>query len=422
MSGYRVQAQRGFTITSKHARPRVRGAKSTGREPSVPAETLDLAIDSLAAGGDGVGRAPDGRVVFVPLTAPGDRVRVALHERRSRFSRGRLMELLEAGPDRIAPLCPEFGRCGGCAWQHVDYPAQLRAKTQILADALERLAGLSLPEPISITPSPSPFAYRARSRVLHVGGKVGFRKLRSNAVCAVDRCPVLTAPVERALAQLAAEPPTADGEWELAAGDAEVRCVSLATGDGPRIALTVGDDRLQVSPGVFYQANPELLTPIARAVAAAAGSGRHGVELFAGAGFLTLGLARQFARVTAVESHPAAVSDLIENLRTARAENVDVVASRVEDAFDVAPLADARPDVVVLDPPRSGLPGGVTEAMIRAEPERIVYLSCDPATLARDLKAFAAAGYSLGGITAFDLFPQTAHVEALALISRSPTR
>jgi 23S rRNA (uracil1939-C5)-methyltransferase len=144
-----------------------------------PGDEIELAIDRLAAGGDGVGRAPDGRVVFVPWTAPGDRARVRIVETHGSYARGAVAKLLASGPDRVAPGCAVFGACGGCAWQHVDYPAQCAAKAEILRDALVRIGRLSPPGSLEVRPSPSPWRYRARARVLVAGGRVGFWRRRS---------------------------------------------------------------------------------------------------------------------------------------------------------------------------------------------------------------------------------------------------
>jgi 23S rRNA (uracil1939-C5)-methyltransferase len=332
-------------------------------------------------------------VVFVPFTAPGDRVRARVQESRPRFVRARVDALLEPGASRTEPVCPAFGSCGGCAWQHVEHRAQLAAKARIVADALERIAGLP-PGPVRIEASPQAYGYRSRTRVLREGGRVGYRRRRSHDGPARE-------------------------EWELALGDGAPRA-ALLSGDGPAagapIGLRVGEDRLDVSPGVFFQSNGLLHDALARAVGHAAGRGHHALELFAGAGFLTLGLARRFDRVTAVEADPIAARDLRHNLGAAQLSHVDVVAARLPEALERPSLAEARPDVAVLDPPRSGLPPGCADLLCELAPRRLVYLSCDPATLARDVRTFADHGYSLEAVEGFDLFPQTPHVEALAVL------
>jgi len=374
----------------------------------------ELRIESLAAGGDGVAHLPDGRVVFVPFTAPGDLVRVRLVESRARFARARVEELLEAGATRVSPVCAVFGSCGGCTWQHVDYAAQLEAKRQILCDAVRRIGGLVEPPVGPVLPSPSAYAYRGRARVRVEGGRVGYLRRRSHALCPVKRCPVLVPVLDRRLHELAEHPPQPEGEWELASGSDEVRASPLGARAAPRIRLEVGGRHIGVSSGVFAQSNALMLDALAARVADAAGSGSLAVELHAGAGLLTFGLAERFDRVVAVEGDPAAIGDLRANLAEAGLERVEVRAQGVEQAL--AELAGRRPDALVLDPPRSGLPPRSAEALVAVEAQRIAYLSCDPATLARDLAAICARGYALHALEGIDLFPQTPHVEALATL------
>lgn len=388
---------------------------------------VELVVESLAAGGDGVGRAPDGRVVFVPLAAPGDRLRVRLVEERARFARGEIEALLAPGPARVAPRCPVFGTCGGCAWQHLDYPAQVAAKQAIVRDALARIAGLAAPPPLGFTPSPAPYGYRGRARVRVERGGVGFRRRRSHALCAVGGCPLLAPPLEAALAALAAARPRPAGEWELALGaEGAVRVAPLAgargaAGAGDRLPLRAAGERLAISAGVFAQANALLLDALAEAVLAAAGRGGTALELFAGAGFFTLGLARRFAPVVAVESDPAAARDLAHNLRAAGLDGgatrrVRVVEARVEAWLAAGEAERLSPDVVVLDPPRGGVGAQAAAALARLPARRVVHLSCEPATLARDVAMFAARGWRLASVHGFDLFPQTPHVEVLAVL------
>jgi 23S rRNA (uracil1939-C5)-methyltransferase len=364
-----------------------------------------------------VAHAPDGRVVFVPFTAPGDRVRVAIGLRKERFLRGEVVELLEAGPGRTDPLCPVFGVCGGCDWQHLAYETQLEAKRTILRDAIERIAHLPLPERFSFRPSPEPYGYRGRARVSAERGRVGFKRRRSHAVCATSRCPVLVPALDDPLARLAAEPPEATGEWELTAGSGSCCVARVPVRDsGSWVEVEALGERLRVSAGTFLQANQPLREPLARAVVEAAGHGALCLELFAGAGLFTLPLARRFERVVAVESHPGAVADLEENLAAAGLGEIEIVAQPVEEAFASGALASLRPQALVLDPPRGGLEPAAREGLPRLAAPRVIYVSCDPATLARDVAVLADRGYELVALEGFDLFPQTAHVEAVACL------
>jgi 23S rRNA (uracil1939-C5)-methyltransferase len=385
-------------------------------------DELELTIASLASGGDGVGRAPEGRVFFVPFSAPGDRVRIRVSEEHARYSRGEIVELLEEGPARTEPGCAVFGLCGGCTWQHVAYEAQLEAKREILRSALERVGHISLPGPIGFTPCPSPYRYRSRTRVLVEGGRVGYRQRRSHALCATRHCPILVPELDRALERLWDERPEV-GEWELASGeDAAVRIERRDPNHRPRdlpdeLAIRVGGDPLTFSSGVFVQSNRWLRDALAAAVHEAAGRGRLAVELFAGAGFLTLGLARRFDRVVAVEGDAGSCADLERNVRRVGLENVEARCEAAERAL--AKGFGAVPDTVVLDPPRRGLVPEGAAALCALRASRIVYLSCDPATLARDLGLLCARGYEVLEVRGFDLFPQTAHVEALATLACS---
>jgi 23S rRNA (uracil1939-C5)-methyltransferase len=384
--------------------------------------TLELRIESLAAGGDGVAHDPQGRVLFVPLTAPGDLVRVHVRVSRKRFARGEVLEILEPGPSRTKPGCSAFPTCGGCAWQHVAYSEQVAAKATIVAEALERIGRLGVTE-VPITASPSVWGYRNRARLVQEGDGLGYRMRRSHSVCVVKKCPVLEPELEAALSR---ELPPWEGEepreWEIvtgSGGSVRARPVDDEVLPGvDAVEMQVGDDRLRISQGVFAQGNAGLLAPLAQAVvreATGADASTSALELYAGAGLFTLGLARHFDCVWAVESHPGAVADLRVNLERSGATNVDVREGSVE---EVLPRLQVHaPDTLVLDPPRAGVSSEALERIQELQARRVVYLSCDPATLARDLGRLRDGGYQLQHVEAFDLFPHTPHVEALATLT-----
>jgi 23S rRNA (uracil1939-C5)-methyltransferase len=370
-------------------------------------------IERLAAGGDGVGRLPDGRIVFVPLTAPGDLARVAVTEPRAD-----LIDLLEPSPARVEPRCAVFGECGGCSWQHLAYAAQLEAKQAIVADALRRIGRIEWTAPIEISASPRAYHYRGRTRVLVEAGAVGYRRRRSRSLCATHACPILVEPLEEQLAILAADAPKRDGEWELSSDAEATRAAPLARGGGPRLTLRLAGDAIGISPGVFTQPNALLHERLAERVLARVGCGGSALELYAGAGFFTLGLARRFDVLAAVEAFPAAVDDLRQNLAAARIDHVEVFEADVSSDAWLAPAGVT--DLVLLDPPRTGLQRPLLERLLRIAPRRLVYLSCDPATLARDLGHLVRGGYELQHVEAFDLFPQTPHVEVLVVLEGDP--
>ncbi len=391
-----------------------------------PESSFELQIDRLTNAGDGVGRTAQGQTVFVPFSAPGDRLRVRVVERRPRFLRAEVEELLEPGPGRTDPRCAEFGRCGGCTWQHLSYPEQVVAKREILGSAIQRIGKLDLPEDTRFIESPDAYAYRARARIRVLDGMPGYRRRASHEFCAAEVCPILIPALQQRWSALRDERPKAEGEWELASDAGEgtrafpldrVEAVAMAD----RLALRVGRDRIEVSPGGFYQSNATLFDALTAAVWDAVGAGDQLLELYAGAGFFTLELARRFGSLHAVEQSPGAVADLRRNLSTAGLDNVRVSEARVEEFLESDPVVN-QVDIVLLDPPRTGLgKRGVKALLDQAHPgrlKRIVYLSCDPATLARDLAGLSQGGFRLAALTGIDLFPQTPHVEALAVLER----
>ena len=273
-------------------------------------EHVEVRIDALAAGGDGVGRDASGRVVFVPMTAPGDRVQVRLSERKERFARGRVETLLEPGPGRTTPRCSAFGRCGGCDWQHLSYPVQCRAKEAIARDALTRIGGLAAP-PLRWFASPRIYGYRERARIAVTGKQVGFREGRSHKIAPVDQCPVLLPALDTALQDLVAAPPgdDADGgdagtaaDWELAVDREGAALATPLAGERAERELCIGDEVLTVSTGAFTQANPFLIEAWSRYICDAAGVGHRVLELFAGVGTLSLPLARRASSLVAARS------------------------------------------------------------------------------------------------------------------------
>ncbi len=352
---------------------------------------IELQIDRLAAGGDGVGR-HEGRVVFVPLTAPGDRVRVEVVRGYARYARARLVEVLRPGPDRREPPCPLFGRCGGCTWMHLTEELQRAARVEIVRDALARIGGVNALPPIEWLPSPASLRYRARARVAVEGGRVGFRERASRRVVDVEGCAVLDAETQQALARLRARPPRGPTQIEIAGFGEKAR---------------VGDRVLQVGAGAFFQANRLLWEAWQNTVAEACGRGECVVELYAGAGFYTVLLTERFARVVAVERGPAA--------RSARANTTAEVVGADAERWAPEHLARLAPEVVLVNPPRRGCHVSVSEAIRDAAPARVVYVSCEPTTLARDVRRLSEF-WRVTKLVVIDALPQTHHVEVICVL------
>jgi len=394
--------------------------------------------------------------VFVPFVAPGETVAVRLATQKKKFARGRVEKILEASPGRVAPRCPYFTRCGGCHYQHLPYEAQLGYKKEILLETLSRLGGVRWEGPVEVHASP-PFGYRNRAqwKVRQMGGlpAIGYSEAGSETLCAVDQCAILSPKLEETLARLRAilalreislglseVEAFADGEDErilLSASfshlggntaqalgnrlrDALPAIESLLLHDASRdrfellgpgfLRYRVGERRYRVGHLSFFQINRFLVEELGRRATANA-AGRLALDLYAGVGLFSLPLAEGFERVVAVEGNPAATRDLEENARAA-ADQGGAIDVRTQDSEDFLPRLEDRPDLILLDPPRAGLADVVLARLAAIAAPELRYVSCDPATLSRDLKALSET-YEVVGLELFDLFPQSFHLETL---------
>jgi 23S rRNA (uracil1939-C5)-methyltransferase len=388
-------------------------------------DVIELEITSLAAGGDGVARDAGGRVTFVPRTAPGDRVRARVVKTTSTLAYAEMIELVEASPARVEPPCPHFELgCGGCAWQHVARDEQLRAKQTIVSSALRRLAQLDL-HPIR-DPAP-PLGWRRRARFHVVGGHVGLYELGTRDVLPIQHCPQLEPALDVAYAMVrSASPP--DGELALVIGQAGEVAVGVQKPWrlGERIVGRAGvkgvvtpetrygmplveiEPALSVEPWDFAQASAAGNAALIEIVRGAVGQGPGRlVELFAGGG--------NFTRAFIVDDWDIVASDVTAPSRTLPVKFiVGEAAAVLEKNLGVI-------DVLVLDPPRTGAADCI-DAIVRLAPPKIVYISCDPATLARDAEKLVAAGYHATDAWPVDLMPQTAHVEVVLRLVRDGVR
>ncbi len=388
-------------------------------------------IERPAAGG-GVSHLRDGRVVFVRHALPGELVRVRLNEITSKFARGDAMEILEASAQRITPKCPYAhpGGCGGCDFQHASLEAQLSWKSALVGEHLRRIAGEERVVEVMALSHSSHSRTRLRCGV-DDQGRLALRQYRSSELVAISSCEV----ADERFADAFETPWHGAEEVELRAiGDGEpfahVRRVTergtifelCSLGGGPlepstHSRVAVEGHFYSVSPRSFWQAHRDAPAALLRTVLefAEVAPGDHVVDLFSGVGLFSIPLARRVGpggKVVAVESSPYAVRDARTNgdgLRQLRVREWSVTPRAVNDA--VAPG-----DVVVLDPPRMGLGRGVAAALVRRAPRRLVYVSCDAATFARDLAELARGGYTLRDLRVFDLFPQTEHVELVGVL------
>jgi len=431
-----------------------------------------LTVEKLIYGGDGLARTPagaDGRsmAVFVPFVLPGEQVEAEIAQQKPGFARGRVTRMVEASAERTAARCPYFQRCGGCHYQHIPYERQLEFKAKVLRETMQRVAKIELNHEIKLHASP-PWNYRNRTR-LQVQTTpefaLGYFRFGSHEILPVRECPISSPLLQRMIAQLielrGGECPAEVEEieffadaadehllvWAFCARGADIRRLSpwaerlqrhlpeiagvsffpsrrrsedepavdmrpLTQWGAPAIRYRVGETGYRVSAGAFFQVNRYLLEKLVSVVTSNA-SGETALDLYAGVGLFSAVLARSFHHIFAVEASQISYSDLVQNVSA----NVKAVGTRTEDYLRNRPVRN-RPDLVVIDPPRTGAGGAVTRWLVELGAPRIRYVSCDPATLARDLAPLLASGYRIEEAHLFDLFPQTYHVESVVLLAR----
>ena len=380
--------------------------------------SFEVEIERILPGGYGLAHSA-GHTVFVSLAVPGDRLRVRVERQQGNVLFAAIEEILVASPDRIEPPCPYFGRCGGCDFQQLGYEQQLAAKAEIIRDCLHRIARLDVVPEIAVTPSPRDWRYRMRAmwQIDRDQQTIGYYERGSRRVCDVADCAVLAPELEQTLERVRAT------DWHEFPG--ELKHLDAVVGDNgvslaPRFAefetrelsLTIGNESYSYNAESFFQVNPGLLEPLLE-FAVGDARGEAAIDLYCGVGLFTLPLARRFKRVTGIESNSAAVRFARRNLQQSQLENVRVIHAGVAEWIRSSAAKSAAVDFVLLDPPRAGAESVVIKGIVDFRAPRISYVSCDPATLARDLKKLMAGGYVIDSLRAFDLFPQTHHVETV---------
>lgn len=403
----------------------------------------ELTLNNPAYGGETIGRLPDGRAVFVPFSLPGETVRIKIVLNKKKYARGELLEVLEPSPFRVTPRCQHYGDCGGCHYQHVAYDQQLVIKRKILQDQLERIGRLANPPIFDPILSPDSYNYRNYMQFnLSAGGNPGFIRTNKKDVLEITECHLPQGPLNHFWTLLEIGPNTGVSKLGLRLGagddilmmlesagqfDAEFNVESLPVsvvhispenvqtlaGSASTI-MQVRGRNFRVSAGSFFQINTTLAEKMVAVIEELIpeNSGTL-LELYSGVGLFSAFIANHVNQLVAVETSPNACEDFVDNLD--EFDNIDLYQGPVE---EILPMLDIKPEIVLMDPPRAGVDKYVLERIIAMAPEKILYISCDPATLARDSRLLVQGGYKALKFIPFDLFCQTYHIETLSYWTR----
>jgi 23S rRNA (uracil1939-C5)-methyltransferase len=414
-----------------------------GKTELAVGDSIEINIERLAYGGEGVAHY-QGLAIFVREAAPGDWLRIQITERKKRFARAVIEEIITPSPSRREPPCKYFGQCGGCQLQHISYQTQLTAKVAFIRDALKRTGKIDWPGEIKIH-SANEFHYRLRAKFKiepispanqnPAAARIGFYHMGSHKVCDIENCPILLPELNDALRTIRAEiKRTTVKEIEIAASQIfdyetdNLKALNLTIPDSQRfvpvvsyagaITREIGGATYRFAPSTFFQANALLLDEFVKE-AVGVEKGDLALDLYAGVGLFTIPLARNFKQVIGVESNPRSVEFAESNLFNNKVENANVVYSHTDRWLKnfLSQTEKQTPDLILLDPPRNGAAEAI-EWIGQLNSPRIHYVSCDPMTMARDLNLLVAGNYEIERLVAFDMFPQTYHVESIAFLKK----
>jgi 23S rRNA (uracil1939-C5)-methyltransferase len=386
--------------------------------PMVPCSALaeTLTIEKLVYGGDGLARL-DGRVIFTPYVLPGEAVQAELDRVKNDLWRGRLVDVTSPSAARVTPECPYFRQCGGCNYQHAGYAFQVDQKRTILREVLRRVGKIEFDAEIEAIFG-EPWQYRNRAQLHIENGAIGYFEHGSHTLCSIDHCPIVSPVLNDAIAKLKTELPAFrwfTGTVELFTNETDVQVNVLDRVPPPIRPLfeslgTSGPieyDGFRVGRNSFFQVNRFLIDRLVDCTVGDA-TGDSALDFYAGVGLFSARLAKQFKQVTAVESSRGAFRDLEHNVPAVAAEN--------KTTEEYLAVLEKPPGLILVDPPRAGLGKQVVRELLRIRAPHLTIVSCDPATLARDLQGLLADGYKIEKVTLIDLFPQTFHVETIVHI------
>ncbi|MDX1379100.1 MAG: class I SAM-dependent RNA methyltransferase [Anaerolineales bacterium] len=411
----------------------------------------EITLTTFTYGGEALGRLDDGRAVFVPFGLPGENIRVRLTQEKKNFARGEIVEILESSPDRIDAKCKHFAECGGCHYQNLPYEKQLEAKTDILADQLKRIGKIDNPPVRPMVACSNPWNYRNHVQFsLTENGKLGYVSHRPvgempsvrGEVIPITECHLPETAINNFWPQLDFEAATniervslrtgVDGdlmlvlesespeppELEIEAGISVIHLYAgntVVMAGSDHIVMDILGRDFKVSAASFFQVNTEMAGKMVEYLMAQLPISRSTVllDVYCGVGLFSAFFAPKCKTVIGIEVSESACEDFTINL-----DEFDNVELYEAEAQAVIPHLDAKPDIVLVDPPRAGLDKAVVDGLLKMAPSHVAYISCDPSTLARDAARLANGGYRLKEVTPFDLFPQTYHIESISIFER----
>jgi len=378
-------------------------------------ERVVIKIDSVAFGGDGVGRV-DNFVVFVPFAAPGDKLEIEIIQRKKKFARGRILKIIEPSGERVTPICRYYERCGGCCYQHINYETQLAIKRKQVADAFEKIGGIAAPPVCEPIPSPRSYHYRGKAKMHAVEFKLGFMDVSGAKVVNIERCEIVVETINGKISALRKDKvslPGRAGEYAIWSGQA------AAAGENELIIREVRGKTFFVPREGFFQANLYLTEKLVEEVCrlTAARKVETLIDAYCGSGLFSVFLSPYAENIFGIDYDAASVACGRMNAEKAGVKNVNFYAGDVEDILsrEFSPRKN-KPDMVLLDPPRIGCSVSVLRLLARLLPRRIIYISCNPATQARDVRFLLGQGYRLISLVPLDMFPQTQHIEVIGVL------
>ncbi|MBC7795696.1 MAG: 23S rRNA (uracil(1939)-C(5))-methyltransferase RlmD [Pyrinomonadaceae bacterium] len=417
--------------------------RETARTPTD--KTLVVTIERIVPNGFGIAFA-ENLTVFVSLAVVGDVLRVRVDKLKKNIAFASIIEIITPSQNRVSPKCVYFGVCGGCDFQQMNYAAQLQAKVDIIKDCLSRIGKIDWQKDIEIIASPREFEYRTRVNWKRDESKFGYFKRDSHDICDVEICPILTEDLQKTLTDLRQDDAISNSIREIKAVSSESQISILLDENGNafdsdenfyaanfdlsdkaafepqsktarELNLKIGDFDYAFSAATFFQVNHQLLQRFIETALQDA-SGDFALDLYCGVGLFALPLSKKFTKVIGIEGSETSINLAKKNAANADLSNADFETASVESWLTKNVESLQNVDFILLDPPRTGAERETIDFLCALKPRRIVYVSCNPATLARDLRLLTAENYVIENITAFDFFPQTHHVETVVSLQK----